>query len=173
MRIKTWDLGVRLTHWTVAGIVVWNWFGPTDEAHRLLGYIAAALVGCRVAWGFVGTQHARFSAWWPTPAYLNRYVRSLAAGKPLHHLSHNPLGGLMAIALWLLVLALAASGWLMRTDAFWGEDWVHDVHTSLSIALQICVCIHILAAVTMSMWTRENLIAAMLSGFKNDRADKH
>ena len=78
MPVKTWDIGVRFTHWTVAGIVVWNLFGPTDQLHRVLGYIAAGLVACRFGWGFVGTPCARFSAWWPTPAHLKDYVRSLA-----------------------------------------------------------------------------------------------
>ena len=173
MPVKTWDIGVRFTHWTVAGIVVWNLFGPTDQLHRVLGYIAAGLVACRFGWGFVGTPCARFSAWWPTPAHLKDYVRSLAAGAPHRHLSHNPLGGLMAIALWLLILALALSGWLTRLDAFWGEDWPRDLHTVLSIALEICVCVHVLAAIIMSMWTRDNLIGAMLTGFRRDPGDRH
>lgn len=172
MPVKTWDIWVRFTHWSVAGIVAWNLFGPTDPLHRILGYIAAGLVMSRIVWGFVGTTHARFSAWWPTPSHLKDYLRSLAAGKRQHHLSHNPLGGLMALMLWLLILALAASGWLMRIDAFWGEDWPHDLHTWLSIALQICVGVHILAAIVMSVWTRENLIGAMLIGVKRDRAQK-
>jgi cytochrome b len=165
-RVQTWDIWVRLTHWTVAGIVAWNLFGPTDQVHRVLGYVAAGLVGFRVVWGFVGTQYARLSAWWPTLPHLIEYLRSLGRGKPVRHLSHNPLGGLMAIALWLLILALAASGWLMRLDAFWGEDWPHDIHTYLSDALEICVCAHIVAAIVMSVWTRDNLILAMLTGYK-------
>jgi cytochrome b len=165
-RIRTWDICVRLTHWIVAGIVIWNLFGPTDSAHRLLGYLAAGLVILRIVWGCVGTTYARFSAWWPTPSHFAEYLRSIAAGKPMHHLSHNPLGALMALVLWLLILALAVSGWLMRLDAFWGEDWPHDVHTFLSVAIEVCVCVHILAALVMSLWTRENLIAAMLTGFK-------
>jgi cytochrome b len=60
----------------------------------------------------------------------------------------------------------------MRLDAFWGDDWPHELHTYLSIALQVCVCVHIFAAVVMSIWTRDNLIGAMLSGFKRDPADK-
>lgn len=166
MPVKTWDIWVRFTHWSVAGIVAWNLFGPTDRVHRVLGYVAAGLVASRIVWGLIGTTNARFSTWWPTPSHLIAYVRSLAAGKPLHHRSHNPLGGLMALTLWLLIFALAASGWLMRLDAFWGEDWPQDLHTYLSIALQVCVCVHILAAIVMSFWTRENLIGAMLTGFK-------
>jgi cytochrome b len=29
----------------------------------------------------------------------------------------------MALALAAVVLALALTGWLMRLDALWGEDW--------------------------------------------------
>jgi cytochrome b len=167
--VKVWDAWVRLTHWIVAAIVLWNLFGPTDSTHRLLGYIAAGLVVARVAWGFVGSRHARFAAWFPTAAHLGAYVRSLCAGKPLHHVSHNPLGGLMALGLWLLILALAASGWIMRLDAFWGEDWPQNVHAWLSVAIEICVCVHVVAAVLMSVWTRDNLIRAMITGYKRDR----
>ncbi len=78
----------------------------------------------------------------------------------------------MAIALWLLVLALAFTGWLMRLDVFWGEDWPQDIHVWLSIALQVCVCIHIVAAIVMSVWTRENLIGAMLTGRKTAAGTK-
>jgi cytochrome b len=171
MPVKTWDIWVRFTHWSVAGIVAWNLFGPTDALHRILGYIAAGLVVWRIVWGFIGTPHARFSAWWPTRSHLIEYLRSLATGKPQHHLSHNPLGALMALALWLLILALAVSGWLMRVDAFWGEDWPQELHTYLSAALQVCVGAHILAAIVMSVWTRENLIRAMLTGVKRDPRD--
>jgi cytochrome b len=167
--VKVWDGFVRLTHWAVAGIVLWNLFGPTDSTHRLLGYIAAGLVVARIAWGFVGSRHARFSAWWPRFSHLVEYLRSLAKGKPMHHLSHNPLGGLMALLLWFLILALAVSGWIMRLDAFWGEDWPQEIHAWLSIAVEVCVCVHVAAAILMSLWTRENLIRAMVTGNKRVR----
>ncbi|NKJ51136.1 cytochrome B oxidoreductase [Burkholderia sp. SG-MS1] len=172
MPVKTWDIWVRFTHWGVAGIVVWNLFGPTDQVHRILGYVAAGLVMSRIVWGVIGTTNARFSAWWPTRSRLREYLRSLATGKPQHHLSHNPLGGLMALTLWLLILTLAVSGWMMRLDAFWGEDWPQILHACLSIALQVCVCVHILSAIVMSVWTRENLISAMLTGFKRHSREK-
>jgi cytochrome b len=169
-RVETWDIWVRLTHWTVAGIVLWNLFGPTDQIHRVLGYCAAGLVASRLVWGVIGTRPARFSSWWPTRAQLVAYLRSLAAGQALHHASHNPLGALMAAALWFLIAALALSGFVMRLDAFWGEEWPQTVHYWLSVALQGCVVVHIVAAVAMSVWTRENLIAAMITGRKRRRA---
>jgi len=166
---RTWDIWVRFTHWTIAGIVAWNLFGPTDEMHRLVGYGAAMLVFLRIVWGFVGSQPARFATWWPARRHLAEYMRSLIAGKPIDHVSHNPLGALMALTLWLLIVALAFSGWLMRLDAFWGEDWPHDIHTFLSIALEACVCVHIIAAVVMSCWTGINLIGAMVTGRKRTK----
>jgi cytochrome b len=170
--VKVWDVWVRLTHWMVAGIVLWNLFGPTDATHRLLGYVAAGLVAARIVWGFAGSHHARFAAWWPTASHLSDYLRSLAKGKPAHHVSHNPLGGLMALLLWLLILALAVSGWIMRLDAFWGEDWPQEIHAWLSVALELCVCVHFAAAVLMSFWTRENLIGAMVTGYKRIAENK-
>jgi cytochrome b len=62
MPVKTWDWVVRFTHWTVASVVAWNLFGPTDQTHRVLGYAAAALVAFRVVWGFIGSPNARFSS---------------------------------------------------------------------------------------------------------------
>jgi cytochrome b len=171
-RVKVWDAWVRLTHWAVAGIVLWTLIGPTDSTHRLLGYVAAGLVAARILWGFIGSRHARFSAWWPTRSHLSDYLKSLANGKPMHHVSHNPLGGLMALFLWFLILALAVSGWIMRLDAFWGEEWPQEVHTWLSIAVEVCVCVHVAAAVLMSVWTRENLIRAMVTGHKRDAENK-
>jgi len=164
--VKVWDGFVRLTHWAVAGIVLWNLFGPTDSTHRVLGYVAAGLVVARIVWGFVGSRHARFSAWWPTRSHLVDYLRSLARARPIHHVSHNPLGGLMALLLWFLILALALSGWIMRLDAFWGEDWPQEIHAWLAIVVEVCVCVHVAAAVLMSVWTRENLVRAMVTGNK-------
>jgi cytochrome b len=170
-RIKVWDLFVRLTHWAIAGIVVWDLFGPTDPLHRWLGYGAAALAALRIVWGFAGTRYARFSAWWPSWPHLKQYLHSLWRGQPGSHIAHNPLGALMAALLWALLFALAASGWLMRTDRFWGEDWPQALHVALSVALEVCVCVHIGAAIVMSLWTRENLIGAMFTGSKNSPHD--
>jgi cytochrome b len=97
------------------------------------------------------------------------YLRSLLKGRPNPHASHNPLGALMAVALWFVTLALALSGYLMRLDALWGEDWPQNLHYWLAVALQICVGLHIVAAIVMSVWTRENLIASMVTGVRRAR----
>jgi len=59
--IRVWDPFVRVCHWLLATIVLVDWF--TDEPrwmHVWLGYIGGALVLLRAAWGFVGSENARF-----------------------------------------------------------------------------------------------------------------
>lgn len=55
--VMVWDPFVRLFHWTlVAGVAIA--FATGDEAERVfhirVGYTIAALLACRIVWGFVG-----------------------------------------------------------------------------------------------------------------------
>lgn len=164
---RVWDGLVRLTHWSVAALVFWDWFEDSGGAlHRNLGYLAAALVGVRLAWGFAGTRAARFSDWWPTRARLAAYVPALLAGRPPHTRGHNPLGALMMLALWACVLGLALTGWMSRWDRFWGDDALKDVHAFIADALMALVAVHVLAVAAMSRLEGENLAKAMITGRK-------
>ena len=124
--VPVWDRAVRVTHWAVAGLVLFDYFGDDSGGplHRNLGYLAAALVLLRLAWAVVAPGAARFADWWPTPSRLRAHLVALRAGRPERRLGHNPLGALMMLALWALILALALTGWLSRLDAFWGGDGI-------------------------------------------------
>ncbi|GJG94855.1 cytochrome b/b6 domain-containing protein [Cupriavidus pauculus] len=165
--IRVWDLAVRFTHWSVAAIVFYDVIDDSgDLLHRQLGYVAAGLVLFRIVWGFVGTEHARFGAWLPRPAGVLAYGRALLHGRAPRFVSHTPLGAVMMLATWTLILALAITGWMSRLDPFWGEDWPIDIHRWLSNTLLGLVAVHVVAAIAMSLKGRENLIAAMLTGRK-------
>lgn len=165
--VLVWDRVVRVTHWGVAALVLWNLFEDSGgPLHRNLGYAATALVAVRLVWGFVGSDAARFVAWWPRMPVLRRYVASLRAGKPMKFLSHNPIGALGMLAMWGLIITLALTGWLSRLDAFWGEDWPVNLHAWLAYTLAALVVIHVSAAVVMSVLHKDNLILAMLTGRK-------
>ncbi|MGT2456051.1 cytochrome b/b6 domain-containing protein [Cupriavidus basilensis] len=165
--IRVWDIAVRLTHWSVAALVLRDLVEDSGgPSHRAVGYVAAGLVLFRILWGFIGSEPARFSAWLPTPSRLLAYLKALIAHRPPRYLSHTPLGAMMMITMWAIIIALAVTGWMSRLDAFWGEDGLKDVHELLADALMVLIVIHLIAAVAMSMAHKENLIAAMLTGNK-------
>ncbi|MDO4232730.1 MAG: cytochrome b/b6 domain-containing protein [Lautropia sp.] len=166
--IKVWDLPVRLCHWALAAIVLLNLM-VTEEGetvHRYLGYTAFGIVVFRLLWGFIGSRHARFDDFWPTPSRIAAHLRALRRREPEQHPGHNPLGAVMMLVLWATVLGLGISGYLMGTDAFWGDERVEAVHAFLANALIPLVVLHVLAAIVMSHLGHVNLVRAMITGRK-------
>lgn len=84
----------------------------------------------------------------------------------LESILDNPLGALMMLALWCVVLGLGGSGYLMGTDTYFGEEWVEELHEVLANGLMVLVVIHVLSALLMSYVERVNLVRAMITGDK-------
>lgn len=166
--VPVWDVFVRLFHWGLVGCVLVNYFLLDDgeDIHQWLGYAASALVGARTVWGFIGTRHARFANFFPTPARLRRHVAGLLSGRHEFHEGHNPLGALMMLALMGTVLALGLTGWMQSLDAFFGEEWLQDLHELLGHALIALAGVHALAAIVMGRLERTRLVRAMVTGRK-------
>lgn len=166
--VKVWDPFVRLFHWSLVGCVLLNQFvlEEGETPHQWAGYIASALVLARVVWGFIGTRHARFADFFPTPARLVRHLKALRQGQHPAYAGHNPLGALMMLALMALVLALGVTGWLQGTDAFFGEEWLQELHEALANGLLIAAGVHAAAAIVMGRIERVNLVKAMVTGIK-------
>jgi cytochrome b len=166
--VRVWDAFVRLFHWSLVSCVVLNWavLDDGETLHQVLGYAATALVASRIVWGFVGTGHARFASFFPTPARLRAHLAALRRGEREVHAGHNPLGALMMLALMALVLSLGVTGWLQGTDAFFGEEWLQDLHETLANTLILLAGVHVAAAIVMSRIERVNLVAAMVTGVK-------
>lgn len=166
--IYVWDRFVRLFHWSLVSCVLLDYFVIDDGevVHQILGYLAAALVVARIVWGFVGTKYARFAEFFPTPSRINSHIRSLLSGRIDQHHGHNPLGALMIFALLSLVIALGVTGFMQGLDAYWGEEWLQDLHELLANMLIGLVAMHVSAALIMSHVERTNLIAAMVTGSK-------
>lgn len=161
-----WDPVVRLTHWAVAAIVVFSFVRDDGgEIHRNVGYVGVGLVVLRLLWALRPGRHASLAALRPSPRATLAYLRASAP----RTLGHDPLGVWMVWILWTLVLALGLTGWMSRLDAFWGDDFLQDLHAWLADALMVCVGLHVVAVVVMSRRWRENLPAAMWTGKK--RAD--
>ena len=165
-RISVWDAAVRLCHWTLAGLVLFDFVvddgGPV---HRVVGYVAAAAVVLRLCWAAFARGEARFAALKPSPARTLAYLR----GGAQRAIGHDPLGVWMVWLLWTLVLLLGVTGWMTRLDAFWGDDRVQAVHDVLADVLLAAVVLHLAGVAAMSWKWRENLPAAMLTGKKRSQ----
>jgi cytochrome b len=57
------------------------------------------------------------------------------------------------------------------TVRFFGVAWVEGLHTYSSDLVMILVIVHLLGVLTMCVLQRENLVRAMITGRKRDRAD--
>ncbi|NML15913.1 cytochrome b/b6 domain-containing protein [Azohydromonas caseinilytica] len=166
--VAVWDPFVRVFHWSLVGCVLLDQFvlEEGEAPHRWVGYAAAALVLARVVWGFVGSRHARFADFFPTPARVHEHARALLQGRHPTYLGHSPLGALMMLTLMALVLALGVTGWLQGTDAFWGEEWLQELHEGLAEVLIWAAGVHALAAIVLGRLERVGLVRAMLTGTK-------
>ena len=82
------------------------------------------------------------------------------------HLSHNPLGALMVYNLWLTVIALGVTGYMMTTIRFFGIEWVEDAHELAFNWLLPSIVLHI-AGVAFDSWrTGISLVRSIINGRK-------
>ncbi len=169
--VHVWDRFIRVFHWSLVVCVLTNFFVIDDgEAlHQWFGYAASMLVVARIAWGFIGPRHARFSDFFPTPARICTHLADLRSGATGHHDGHNPVGALVMLTMLAVVLSLGLTGFLQTTDAFWGEKWLQELHEMLASTLIALAGLHAVAAIVMSRVEHTNLIAAMITGVKMRR----
>lgn len=168
--VKVWDPFVRVFHWSL----VVAFFGAYlieggDTTHEVLGYISLGLVTARIVWGFIGTEYARFTQFVPSPRRLFAYVREAIRRREARVLGHNPAGAIMILALICAVIATSATGWMLTTDAYWGDELIQVLHEIIANGTVMLVVLHVAGAVYESIRHRENLILAMITGRKRER----
>lgn len=167
-KIKVWDPVVRLFHWSLFVAFAVNAFytKPGRDLHQWIGYAVAGLIALRLIWGLVGTRHARFADFWPSQRAVLGQLRDMATGRRHVHVGHSPLGSLMVYNLLLTMAALAGSGYAMTTVAFFGAEWVEEVHEALVVWAEISIVAHVLAVVVESRRLGINLPKSMVTGYK-------
>lgn len=173
-KIKVWDLGVRLFHWSMVTSVTAAYVLADDRVlHRWLGYVVLGLIAFRVIWGVIGTHHARFGSFVPSPQRFFRYVNDMRLGREKRYLGHNPAGAAMIIALLTLLSAVGATGYMLGMDAYFGVEWVERAHKLLVNGLLALVALHVMGVILSSRRHRENLVLAMVTGNKDLDDDEH
>jgi cytochrome b len=175
--VSVWDLPLRLFHWllvattalaALSGYLGGGWL----EWHARAGGAIFALVLFRLLWGVLGSTHARFTEFFPSPARLRAYSRGTWRG-----LGHNPLGALAMLAILASTAAQAVTGLFANDEiAFEGPlaslvgsetsnraTWLHEV---VFIVLLSLVALH-LAAIAFHTWVgRQSLVLPMVTGSK-------
>jgi cytochrome b len=151
--------------------------GDMLSVHVWAGYTIGILIVARILWGFVGTAHARFKDFIYDPASTFRYVRDLLLSRGNRYLGHSPGGGYMVVALLVFVAATVVTGLIVYggdqgagplagvVSKETGEalEDAHELIANITLAL---IVIHILAVVLASFAHHENLVRAMITGYK-------
>jgi cytochrome b len=170
---------VRLFHWTLVVAFTVAYLTEDDllTVHAWAGYVVGALVVAGIIWGFIGSSHARFSDFIYTPATTLRYVRDMVLFRGERHLGHSPGGGYMVILLLVCLVATVVTGLVVyggeqqagpiagmftEETAEAVEEW-HRVFANITLAF---ILLHIAAVILASFAYRENLVRAMVTGYK-------
>lgn len=176
-RIELWDWPLRVFHWSLVlavsiALVTGKVGGDWMAVHGQAGITIVGLLAFRIVWGLLGSTHARFSSFVPTPHAIFRYIKGVWFG-----VGHNPLGALSVIAL-LTVLAFQAVSGLVANDdiAYTGplislmdEDLSHQLtgwHKLVANGIFILVGLHIVAIAAYRILKKTNLIGPMITGKK-------
>lgn len=167
-RIFVWDLPVRLFHWLLAASFAGAFLTADSERYRdvhvVLGYTVLGLIAFRLLWAFVGTRYARLSSFAFGPRAVVAYLRSLLSFRPLHYVGHNPAGSWVIYGLVVLALVTGATGYATYNEV--GGHWLEEFHEGAANVMLTLVLVHIAGVVVSSLVHRENLVKAMVTGYK-------
>jgi cytochrome b len=178
-QVYVWDSFVRVFHWLLVTSFAIAYLTEEDmlTVHVWAGYTVGILILARILWGILGPAHARFRDFVYDPATTFRYVRDLVSLQGKRYLGHSPGGGYMVIALLVFVSATVVTGLIVYggdqgagplagiVSKETGEalEEVHELVANITLAL---IFVHISAVVLASFVHHENLVRAMITGYK-------
>ena len=182
VRVRIWDAPLRVFHWTLLALAVFSVVtayvgGSWMEWHMRSGCAIAALLAFRIAWGFLGTRHARFASFVRGPGAIVDYLKTLRGGSHPLSVGHNPLGALSVLALIAVVGVQAGTGLFANDDIFTegplakfvskaASDQATTVHYWNQWVLYALVAMHVLAVLVHRVRFGDNLVGPMIVGTK-------
>jgi len=180
--INVWDRFVRSFHWSLVATFAVCYFTEDDfmDIHVWSGYAIMVLLALRFVWGFIGTEHARFSDFVYRPSLVWAYTRDVLLLRAKRYIGHNPAGGAMIVLFFIsLILATVSGVVLYGADEHAGplasmmsgasestEEILEEVHEFFANFTVLLIVIHLGGVLFESLLHRENLIRAMINGRK-------
>jgi cytochrome b len=163
-----WSWPTRFLHWVVALSTLACYFiDGGDSLHEWLGYLAAFFIFVRLLWGFNAKDHAHFRHFPLHPSVVVKHLRQIT-NRTSPTEGHNPLASWTYIVIWLVIIALGVTGFMMGLDAYWGEDWLEELHEQIATALQVLIALHLIGIAYDSWRFRRKTWKAMFTGKMED-----
>lgn len=168
VQILVWDFPTRIFHW----LLVASFFGAylTSESERLRdwhmvsGYLLVGLILFRLVWGIIGTKYSRFRDFVRGPTAVLDYLNGLFSKESKHYVGHNPAGAIAIVLLLTCGLGMGVTGWLLFND--FGGSFSEEAHEALASIMLTVVIVHVLGVMLSSFLHKENLVRAMVTGYK-------
>ena len=196
--VRVWDPFVRIFHWLLVLLFASAYLtaGNIDAVHVWSGYGIAILVLLRLLWGFVGPRRARFSDFVTGPFAGLAYLSAMIRGRGPRFLGHSPAGGLMVVALLVMLAGTVGLGMSLlaqragagplapfitqvqrpvNPDGSLGRrppsvlKEAHEAFANITLGL---IILHIGGVVLASRAHHENLARAMVTGRKRSDGDE-
>jgi cytochrome b len=180
VRVRVWDGWIRLVHWSIVILLCLSWWSIEAgkmQLHYLSGYAVLTLVLFRFAWGFVGSDTARFRHFLRSPVEALRHLSHLPRKEPDREVGHNAAGGWMVLVLLGLLLAQPMTG--LFSDSGYGDygplakavapgtsDWLTGLHHRNFNLILVAAGLHVLAVLAYALLKRHDLVRPMVTGWK-------
>lgn len=181
-QIKVWDPLVRFFHWSLVSAFTIAYITEEDflTIHSWAGYLILLLLCIRFVWGFIGTRYARFSDFVYRPENIIQFLKDTLRLSAKRYLGHNPAGGAMVFLLMFSLLITTTSGvillgaeeqagpvahWFSQPGSKWA-DILEEAHEFFANFTLFLVLVHVVGVLVESLIHKENLVSAMMTGFK-------
>ena len=151
------------------------------RVHLAIGFAVLALLVFRLAWGFVGSETARFGQFLVRPSRVLLHLARFREPGPDTEVGHNPAGGWMVVAM-LAILAVQVGAGLFAAARpndpghtvgplakYVGDHaaaLARSVHNANFNLLVAAIGLHILAILAYALVKRHDLVRPMVTGTK-------
>ncbi len=203
--VPSWDWQTRVLHWVNALLVITLVLlivgldsmaslgvekavrRPVKELHAYVGHLFIFTLALRIIWGFIGNKYARFSDMIPSTRekIMNlgqdiKWVLSGFRGASPRSIGHDPLASLIYLALFVVLIIQAITGFLLSGAEFKiypavsfsggiGEEGVEaleELHELGLYFIYFYIAVHILGLVIHEVKHRTGLFSSMIHGRK-------